>query len=53
MISMYNIQQSVEQSVPLCLEAHIGYEWMIAGYESEGDVAVVRSLSCVRIRHIL
>ena len=44
MISMYDIQQSVEQSMPFCLEAHIRYEGVIAGYEGERDIAVVRSL---------
>jgi hypothetical protein len=44
MISMYDIQQPVEQSMPFCLKAHIRYEGVIARYKGEGDIAVIRSL---------
>lgn len=41
---MYDIQQSVKESMSFCLEAHVWYEGVIAGYEGERDIAVVRSL---------
>jgi hypothetical protein len=43
-ISMYDVQQSIEQSVPFSFEAHVWYERMIAGCKGEGDVAVIRPL---------
>lgn len=48
MISMYDIQQSIEQSVSFSFETHVRYERVIARCEGEGDIAVVRSLWIVR-----
>jgi hypothetical protein len=43
-IPVYDIQQSVEEAMPFRFEARIRYDGVVAGYESEGDVAVIGSL---------
>jgi hypothetical protein len=44
MVPMYNIQQPIKQSMSFCFEARIRYDGVVAGYEGEGDVAVIGSL---------
>lgn len=51
MISVYDIQQSIEQSLSFGLKAHVRQEGVVAGYKGERDIAVVRSLSCVSRRY--
>ena len=43
-ISVYDIQQSIEQPVPFSFEAYVWYKRMIARCKGEGDIAVVGSL---------
>lgn len=48
MISVYDIQQPVQQPVSFSLEARVGYEGVVAGYEGEGDVVWVGALRGIR-----
>jgi len=47
-ISVYDIQQPVQQPVSFSLEARIGYKGVVAGYEGEGDVVRVGALRGIR-----
>ena len=51
MISMYNIQQSIQQSETFGFEARIRYEGVVAGCKGEGNIAVIRSLELMRIMY--
>jgi hypothetical protein len=50
---MYNVQQPVEQSVSFSLEARIRYDWVVAGYESKRDVAVIGPLQYMSMSYVM
>ena len=48
MVSVYDVQQPVQQPMSFSLEARIRYERVIAGYEGERDVVRVGALQDMR-----
>lgn len=47
MISVYDVQQAIQQPVSFCFEGHVCHERVVAGYEGERDVAMVGPLYLV------
>jgi hypothetical protein len=47
-ISMYDVQQPVQQPVSFSLEARVWYKGVVAGYEGKGDVVLVGALRDIR-----
>jgi hypothetical protein len=47
MIPMYDVQQSVEESVSFCLEARIRYDGVVSGDKRQGDVTSIWPLQVV------
>lgn len=48
MISVYDVQQPVQQPVSFGLEACVWYEGVVARYEGEGDVVRIGALQGIR-----
>jgi hypothetical protein len=51
-ISVYDVQQSIEEPMSLCFETRIRDDGVVAGYEGKRDVTSIGSLWVVSTLHV-
>jgi hypothetical protein len=51
-ISVYDVQQSVEEPVSFCFETRVRDDGVVARYEGKGDVTSIGSLRIVSTLHV-